>query len=413
MFLSSIYQFVINRLTQPNQNLFHPKSESVMYMSDTLRDVLNIQKAEEGILELIFQEFLIDDVIKNAFSAYKPLINDKRMLISLQFSGEIPHKVWGDMLRVEHVLGNLLSNAIKFSEKGADVAVTVTMNDGCVRFTVKDFGPGISEEDQKNLFVPYVTLRPGELKPGRGAGVGLALCKEIVELHGGYVGCISSCSDKLGPRPQAGRTGSEFFFQIPFEEVEMSHNSENISTRSHIIQEFLKDCGFNSQIAVLITPDETRPPLISQSLISTETEIVSSHETKCDEQTVSQKISTTFLCPTKDTLRFLLVDDVSSNRKMLHMVLKKRCGEGARFEMAVDGLDAVEKFNSNPGLYGIIFLDNMMPNMNGVETIRHLRQNLGFDGVGHPHPPTILPTLCVNIFVPHIGFDWLPLQYFE
>lgn len=52
-------------------------------------------------------------------------------------------------------------------------------------------GSGISEEDRKQLFVPYVQLRPGELKAGRGAGVGLAICKEIVDRHGGEVGCRS------------------------------------------------------------------------------------------------------------------------------------------------------------------------------------------------------------------------------
>ncbi len=148
----------------------------------------------------------------------------------------IPRYVLGDQFRLEHVLGNLLSNAIKFSDEDSVVEVHVGTTDSdsddkvSLTFTVKDFGRGMSPGDQKMLFQPFMQIRPGELQKGRGSGLGLSICKTIVQLHGGTIGCRSSKRERdadsdgesVNVRSQQHVTGggSEFYFTIEFDRVD-------------------------------------------------------------------------------------------------------------------------------------------------------------------------------------------------
>jgi signal transduction histidine kinase len=151
----------------------------------------------------------------------------------------VPREVVGDRYRIEHVLANLLSNAVKFSPEYGSIKITVSYGDrskGCVTFTVADQGQGIPEEHIGKLFSTYMQLSPGELQQGKGTGVGLAICKEIVTLHGGRVGCSSKVR-AAGEDPSSG--GSRFFFSIPFTIIEEEDeeddelNHEQLGRGSH------------------------------------------------------------------------------------------------------------------------------------------------------------------------------------
>ena len=123
----------------------------------------------------------------------------------------------GDRYRIEHIISNFVSNACKFSPDGGEVVVSVTSVLGTsartpdqtfadITVTVSDQGCGISPENQAKLFRNFVQIRPSALQKGQGSGLGLALCKAIVDLHEG--------SD-IGVRSAEGR-GSSFFFNIRF-----------------------------------------------------------------------------------------------------------------------------------------------------------------------------------------------------
>eukprot|EP01035_Chromulina_nebulosa_P069486 gene69486-biopygen35475 len=141
----------------------------------------------------------------------------------------------GDVFRVEHVISNLLSNAIKFSPDGGairlNVAATATATATdiesqptmSIAVSITDEGPGISADDQGKLFNGFVQVRPDQLQQGKGSGLGLALCKQIVTLHGGTIGVKSSEGQ-----------GSTFHFCIPFavgnvirDEHEESHKQQD------------------------------------------------------------------------------------------------------------------------------------------------------------------------------------------
>ena len=137
----------------------------------------------------------------------------KRLQVEKHIAAEVPQRLVGDVFRVEHVISNLLSNAIKFSPTNGAIRVNVSAANTVVSeapFTnvtvsISDEGPGISAENQEKLFSGYFQVRPDQLQQGKGSGLGLALCKEIVTLHGGTIGVDSD----------EGR-GSTFHFRIEF-----------------------------------------------------------------------------------------------------------------------------------------------------------------------------------------------------
>ena len=131
-------------------------------------------------------------------------------MVVFKFGKHLPGLVLGDRFRVEHVISNLLSNAIKFSPDGKDIVIDITgvalkpggllqsmgissrtdkvKHEMAITIAITDEGPGISSANQSRLFNNFVQIRPQQLQMGQGSGLGLALCKAIVELHNGTIG---------------------------------------------------------------------------------------------------------------------------------------------------------------------------------------------------------------------------------
>jgi signal transduction histidine kinase len=115
-----------------------------------------------------------------------------------------PLTVTADHVRVRQVLLNLLSNAIKFTPDGGKVRLLGRREDGGIRVEVIDTGIGIAPEDQPKLFKEFIQVDASASRHYEGTGLGLALSKRLVELHGGRIGCESA-------RGQ----GSTFWFTLP------------------------------------------------------------------------------------------------------------------------------------------------------------------------------------------------------
>lgn len=110
----------------------------------------------------------------------------------------------GDLGRIERVLENLIENALRYTPSGGRVDVSLAADDGEIRIEVEDSGPGIAEEELPHIFDRFFRS-PGQ-DGGSGAGLGLAIAKRIVELHGGRIGCESESS-----------RGTTFFVALPEE----------------------------------------------------------------------------------------------------------------------------------------------------------------------------------------------------
>jgi signal transduction histidine kinase len=118
-----------------------------------------------------------------------------------------------DATRISQVLDNLLSNAYKYAP-GSTVVISVKNDDGNIRIEVKDFGPGIPTEHIPHLFERFFRV-PGETTSVRGTGLGLYICRKIVEAHGGKIGLYSKVKE-----------GSTFYFTLPVIKTAKKNESE-------------------------------------------------------------------------------------------------------------------------------------------------------------------------------------------
>jgi PAS domain S-box-containing protein len=167
-----------------------------------VNDMLDIKKIEVGKLMLYRHNFEAADVVTQTMENLATFAAERR--ISLRHQIPAGHLINADKDRVVQVLTNLLSNAVKYSPADSDVSVTVEPSGGFLRFSVNDTGPGIPKSEQSKLFRMFRQVSPGNDSPKEGAGLGLAICKGIVEEHGGQIGVIS---DK--------GKGASFWFDMP------------------------------------------------------------------------------------------------------------------------------------------------------------------------------------------------------
>ena len=192
----------------------HMMSEASFFMSETLNSVLTMQKMEQGKLELHMEPFRITERLNTMIQTFSGILRANNISIGLDVRVDTDLIVIGDRFQLDHVTANFLSNAIKFSKPHSTVAVVIEYNENFrsrngrrwISVRVRDEGPGISKEDVAKLFTPFTQIRPGELQQGRGTGIGLSICKQIVKLHGGEIDCESEVG-----------VGSVFSYTIPFE----------------------------------------------------------------------------------------------------------------------------------------------------------------------------------------------------
>ena len=116
---------------------------------------------------------------------------------------ELP-PVRADVMRLERILHNLLENAVKYSPDGGYIRVTAKMDSDHLVIGVSDQGVGISQQDQARLFAPFERLENSRIERVKGVGLGLLVCRRLVEAHGGRIWVES----ELGK-------GSTFFFTLP------------------------------------------------------------------------------------------------------------------------------------------------------------------------------------------------------
>jgi signal transduction histidine kinase len=145
-----------------------------------INDMLDLSKIEAGQFRLELSDYSVADIAQAVRTALEPLAADKRLAFMLDLPRELPQG-HGDGPRLTQVLINLVGNAIKFTDAG-EVAIKVEAASGSFSVLVRDTGPGISANDQASLFQQADNAITGKIG---GAGLGLAISKRIVEMHGG------------------------------------------------------------------------------------------------------------------------------------------------------------------------------------------------------------------------------------
>lgn len=179
------------------------------FLRNLADNILDIAKADTGKLNLKEEDFELASVITDVARIIYPSIKEKPVQFVYEIDKEVPRFLNGDPDRLKQILMNLISNAVKFTEKGEislKVKLMTVLGSGChVFFTVKDNGPGIPKEKQMDIFKPFFQLEKNPKIQNTSAGLGLWICKVLVEKMGGLI----SLHSELGK-------GSEFRFSIRF-----------------------------------------------------------------------------------------------------------------------------------------------------------------------------------------------------
>jgi hypothetical protein len=167
-----------------------------------INDILDLSKVEAGRMQLSRELVSVGDLVEDVRQTVKPLAEKQGINFSHQVAPDLPC-VFVDPMRIKQILFNLISNGIKFNHRHGSVSLEVHAEGDRLLWVISDTGVGIRDEDQSRLFREFERIEQQGPKP-EGTGLGLALTKRLVELHGGSIGVES----------RAGQ-GSTFTVSIP------------------------------------------------------------------------------------------------------------------------------------------------------------------------------------------------------
>lgn len=215
---------------------------SAQHLGRLIRDVLDLASSDAGQLRLTCEPLDLGEALQMVCETGRQLAAEK----GLEWQANIPQKlprIWGDRTRLQQISLNLVSNAVKFTARGS-VTLKIDVRDGMLEVAIRDTGLGIPSEEQPWIFDEFRQSERTTSRGYGGLGLGLAICKRLVELHNGQIGVESSGEEG---------TGSSFYFRLPvMEEVEpvqeaqkqtvliLTHQAEN----SEMVQARLQRAGF-------------------------------------------------------------------------------------------------------------------------------------------------------------------------
>jgi signal transduction histidine kinase/DNA-binding response OmpR family regulator len=288
-----------------------------------INDILDISKIETGNLTLVPVDYDFSSLVNDTVQLNIVRIGAKNIKFRLQVDETIPTKLFGDELRIKQILNNLLSNAFKYTEEGS-VVLTVFWekrgDNAWIVFSVQDSGQGIKEKDIPKLFSEYRQLDARANRHIEGTGLGLSITKNLATLMGGRIGVESEYGK-----------GSVFTVQFP--------------------QQIIDETPIGTVTARKLESFRFKETYHSQSL-----RMVRSY---------------------MPYGRVLVVDDVETNLDVAKGLLLPY---GLSIDTAASGTEAIEKIQAagNGGTlrYDLIFMDHMMPGMDGLEAVRIIRNEL-------------------------------------
>ncbi len=169
------------------------------HLLSLINDVLDLSKVEAGQVELEVAPFSLREALERGVVMVRERATEDGVQVELSAGPEVD-VVEGDERRIKQVIFNLLSNAVKFTPAGGAVDVSAAQVNGEVRVSVADTGPGIAPEDHERIFEEFQQTEAG-VEQREGTGLGLALSKRLVELHGGRIWVDSEPWERVAPSP--------------------------------------------------------------------------------------------------------------------------------------------------------------------------------------------------------------------
>ncbi|MHA6260259.1 hybrid sensor histidine kinase/response regulator [Sporosarcina sp. CAU 1771] len=286
------------------------------HMSRTLEDLLDITRLKEHRIHLQKEQLDIQSVSAGVVDMLKVFIENKNIQMEVHIPRKFP-SVTADKNRLIQILFNLLHNAVKFTDEGV-ITIDANVKNNMAHIHISDTGIGLSEDAMQTIFDPYEQEDSTITAKGSGIGLGLSICKQLVELHGGTLNVQSSLGE-----------GSVFTFTLP-----LAENSSSVLEAPTL------------QVNTVVLPF-AMSPLETGALIQTFTE----------EKPIMYKP------------KVLAVDDDSVNLKILMNILSPQHYE---VETVTSGKQALQRLESKE--WDLIISDVMMPNMSGYELTRSIRK---------------------------------------
>jgi len=288
-----------------------------------INDILDMSKIESGKLEINPVDYDTPSLINDTAQLNMVRIGSKPIEFLLEVDENLPSRMFGDDLRIKQVLNNLLSNAIKYTSAG-NVKLTVNHflsdnGDLMLRFNISDTGQGIKPEDVKKLFSEYTRFNSEANRKTEGTGIGLNITQNLVKLMDGTISVKSEY-----------QKGSTFEVIIKQQAIKCQPIGKELAKKLATFNFSSKKHFANLQLTRELMPYG----------------------------------------------KVLVVDDVESNLYVAKGLLDPY---KIPIDTARSGFEAIDKVNAGKN-YDIIFMDHMMPDMDGIETTQKLREQ-GYKGI--------------------------------
>jgi PAS domain S-box-containing protein len=291
---------------------------SAQHLMNLVNDILDISKIEAGKLELEQRVFNVHEVLHAAVEIVKVNALNKRVRIEIDIDDSLPVFVVGDQQRLRQVLLNLLFNAVKFTPQGRIVVTAARQaefaNHLRLQMAVEDTGIGIREEDIRHLFGLFSKIRDKRVENPLGVGLGLAICKQLVELMRGQIHVVS----------EYGR-GTKFFF--------------------------------NLLVGKAGSPQ------------------IEAHQRQAAEQRASTELISVDMVG-KNVGRVLVVEDNEFNIEVVRCMLDNAGHTVGMAMNGVEGIEAWQAARERGEPYDAVLMDCNMPLMDGYEATRRIRAKL-------------------------------------
>jgi CheY-like chemotaxis protein/anti-sigma regulatory factor (Ser/Thr protein kinase) len=285
-----------------------------------VNDILDLSKIEAGKFEVLPADYDLPSLINDTVNLNAMRIGEKPITFDLEVDGSLFSTLFGDELRIKQVFNNLLSNAFKYTKEGTVCWSVSTERDGddvWLVSEVRDTGIGIRAEDVDKLFASYSQVDVKSHRTVEGTGLGLSITKNLVQMMDGEIG-VESVYGK----------GTTF--------------------RVRLRQGFVNDTPIGETVARNLKKFEY-----------------------FDQQRDRSEKLVRIRLP---YARVLVVDDVQVN-------LDVACGMMKPYQMQIDcatsGKEAIELIKAEEVRYNAIFMDHMMPEMDGIEATRIIREEIG------------------------------------
>jgi len=279
-----------------------------------INDILDLSKVETGKLEIVPDKYDVASLINDTVLLNVMLIGNKNIKVIVKANENLPTMLKGDDLRIKQILNNLLSNSIKYTDEGQvllNIDFQINENYVDLIFTVKDTGRGMTGEQLAVMYDEYTMFGDETNRMTEGTGLGMNITKRLVEMMNGKIEAESEPN-----------TGSTFIVYLPQEPVDISPIGKELAERLN------------------------------------------------DFKLLSRRDKITLIREHMPDFNVLIVDDVDENLFVAKGLMKPY---GAHIDTAASGYEALEKIRTG-SIYDIIFMDHMMPGMDGIETTKLIRE---------------------------------------